>query len=101
LARVHDLGVDAGRPQLGQHLVEAGELVGRVRVAGLVGHRQVGADALQVQLGQLADGPGQADQVLGPGPHPVHAGVDLEVDRDRRQPRPVHGLGHAATISGL
>ena len=58
-----------------------------VGVAGLVGHRQVGADALQPQLGQLADRPGQAQQVLGPAPHPVHARVDLEVDRHRRRPR--------------
>ena len=53
------------------------------RAAWFVGHGEVGEQALEGQLGVSGDGLGQLDGSLRAGADTVHAGVDLDVDRER------------------
>ena len=79
--RVHDAGVDASGAHLAEAAVEALELPLELPVAGHVGGREVREDALQRQPGKTAQRLDEVGGVLGRDADPVHAGVDLEVER--------------------
>ena len=66
----------------------ARELLAGVRVVGLVGDREVRADAVERELACAAIRSRERDRVVGRAPDAVHAGVDLEVHGERRRARP-------------
>ena len=89
--------------ELGEHGVEAVELLVGVRIVGLVGDREVGADALEHELGAGGDVFGERDGASSVrDADPVHAGVDLEVHGRVQRPRPDVGdrLGERVDAGG-
>ena len=71
-------------------------------VVGLVGHGQVGEQALQVQVRSGRHLAGQFDERARAGPHAVHPGVDLQMARATgagAPPAAVGRLGHDAAPS--
>ena len=92
-SHVHGAGRQTASAERVEHRVEARELLGGVRVAGLVGDREVRAHAREPQLGPVDHLRRELDRIVGAAPDAVHAGVDLEVHRpagrarrDRRPP---------------
>ena len=65
------------------HRVEAGQLLGRVGIVGLVGDREVGPQPFETQLTVGVDELGERVGGLGCRADAVHPGVDLEVHRKR------------------
>ena len=83
-------GVDVPRPRVARlerahELVEAVELLVGVRVVGLVGDGEVRAEPTELELGRRGHRVDQLGGVVDGAADAVHAGVDLEVDRERRR----------------
>ena len=74
--------------KLGDDSVEPGALLVGEGVRRLVGHGEVGPHAPEDQLGPVGHRLGDRHRLLGRRAHPVHAGVDLDVDGQRRGRRP-------------
>ena len=73
---------EAGRDERGHGVIEPTELGDRGGIVGLVGPGQVRPEPLPSQLGMGLERPDECDQPAGRRAHPVHAGVDLQMDPD-------------------
>ncbi len=100
VGRVDEVERHAGVSEVVEHGVEPVELLGGVRVAGLVGDGEVGEHALEAQLVARRDRLGQPARVGGGAPDPVHPGVDLEVHRERFGARVGDRLGEGVDAGG-
>jgi hypothetical protein len=69
-------------------LAEDLELAPREALIALLGGGEVREQALHADPGELPRALGQRDERLGGEPVPVEAGLELEVQRDGRAPRP-------------